>query len=75
MSTLNLVTQDKRSEASSPEISRSEQVLNSSYRDLPGLKHETKDVLKQLNSNIRLLEDMSGRLSFVLSEVRSLIRR
>jgi len=43
--------------------------------DLPGLRHETKDVLKQLQANIDLLEDLGGRLGFVLSEVRSLIRR
>jgi hypothetical protein len=45
------------------------------YRELRGLRHETKDVLKQLEANILLLEDLGGRLSFVLSEVRSLIRR
>ena len=45
------------------------------YIDLPGLRHETRDVLKQLDANIQLLEDMSGRLGFVLSEIRTLIRR
>jgi hypothetical protein len=46
-----------------------------SYHEIAGLKHETRDVLKQLNLNIRTLEDLSGRLGFVLSEVRSLIRK
>jgi hypothetical protein len=46
-----------------------------SYRELPGLRHETKDVLQQLHANIQMIEDLSGRLSFVMSEVRSLIRR
>lgn len=46
-----------------------------SYHEIPGLQHETRDVLKQLNFNVQLLEDMCGRLGFVLTEVRGLIRR
>jgi hypothetical protein len=46
-----------------------------SYRELPGLRHETKDVLQQLHANIQMIEDLNGRLGFVMSEVRSLIRR
>jgi hypothetical protein len=46
-----------------------------SYRELPGLRHETKDVLQQLHANIQMIEDLNGRLSFVMGEVRSLIRR
>lgn len=42
---------------------------------LPSLRHETKDVLKQLQANINYLEDLGGRLGFVLGEVRGLIRR
>jgi hypothetical protein len=45
------------------------------YSDLPGLRHETKDVLQQLQANINSLEDLGGRLSFMLAEVRGLIRR
>ncbi len=45
------------------------------YHDLPGLRHETKDVLQQLNMNVQLLEDMGGRLGFVISEIRSIVRR
>jgi hypothetical protein len=45
------------------------------YRDVPGLRHDTKDVLKQLQANIDHLEELGGRLGFMLSEVRSLIRR
>ena len=45
------------------------------YQEIPGLRHETKDVLKQLHNNIQLLEDLGGRLGFVMSEIRSLIRR
>lgn len=47
----------------------------SGYHELPGLRHETKDVLKQLQNNIQLLEDLGGRLGFVMSEVRSVIKR
>ncbi len=67
---LNIVKQDK-SEPVPRESGRTELA----YVELPGLRHETKDVLKQLEGNIALLEDLSGRLGFVLSEVRGLIRR
>ncbi len=45
------------------------------YVEVPGLRPETKDVLKQLQSNIALLEDQCGRLSFLMTEIRSVIRR
>jgi len=45
------------------------------YREIPGLRHETRDVLKQLEYNVQSLEDLCGRLGFVLTEVRSIIRR
>ena len=45
------------------------------YHELPSLRHETRDVLKQLDSNIQLLEDLNGRMGFMLTELRSLIRR
>ncbi len=72
---MNIVNQQSKNmnETSAREIVQTEREV--SYRELPGLRHETKDVLKQLDSNIRLLEDLNGRLGFVLSEVRSLIRR
>jgi hypothetical protein len=49
--------------------------VRASYQELPGLRHETKDVLKQLTTNIQLLEDLGGRLGFMMTEIRSLIRR
>lgn len=53
----------------------SSRLERSAYQEFPGLRHETKDVLQQLNANVQLLEDLTGRLGFVMSEVRSLIRR
>jgi len=67
--TLNVQNPQAEETAKATELARRAQL------DLPGLKHETKDVLQQLNANIQLIEDLSGRLSFVLSEVRGLIRR
>ena len=32
------------------------------YHEIPSLRHETRDVLKQLDANVRLLEDLGGRL-------------
>ena len=72
MSTLTL--QPKNSaETTAREISRPE--FDRSYHELPGLRHETRDVLKQLDANIQLLEDLGGRLTFVLNEVRGVLRR
>ena len=72
MNTMNLnLKSHEKPESSVRESGRSELA----YVELPGLRHETRDVLKQLESNIQLLEDIGGRLSYVLSEVRTLIRR
>jgi hypothetical protein len=57
------------------EIPRTTERVAPSYQELPGLRVETKDVLKLLQHNIQLLEDLGGRLGFVMSEVRSVIRR
>jgi hypothetical protein len=70
-STVNIVNQS----ASTTKIEKSRTSERAGYHELPGLRHETKDVLKQLQNNIQLLEDLGGRLGFVMSEVRSVIRR
>lgn len=63
--TLNLAPQDQNREAASPRIA-----------EMPSpLRPETKDGLKQLHANLNALEDLSGRLGFVLADVRTLIRR
>jgi hypothetical protein len=63
------------SEATTPVREPARPQSERSYHELPGLRHETRDVLKQLDANISLLEDLGGRLSYVLGEVRSVIRR
>ncbi len=70
--TVNIVNQS----ASKTKIETSARPLDRvGYQEVPGLRHETKDVLKQLQTNIQLLEDLGGRLGFVMSEVRSVIKR
>jgi len=49
--------------------------LDKAYQELPMLRHETKDVLRQMQVHIQQLEDLTGRLGFVLSEVRTLLIR
>jgi hypothetical protein len=63
----------KSNESSARETARPER--ERSYHEMPGLRHETRDVLKQLDANIQLLEDLGGRLSFVMNEVRGTMRR
>jgi hypothetical protein len=72
VNTLNIHSKTQ-SEKTAPEISLPAQ--ERSYHEIPGLGHETRDVLKQLDANIQLLEDLSGRLSFALNEIRGVIRR
>jgi len=64
LNTLNLAPQDQKREAVSPRL------VETTSR-LP----ETKDGLKQLHANLNALEDLTGRLGFVLADVRTLIRR
>jgi hypothetical protein len=67
LSTLHLQPKNA-TETPAREVTRSERV------DVPALRRESKDVLQQLDSNIRLLEDLNGRLGFMLGELRGLIR-
>jgi hypothetical protein len=71
---VNLST-EKHGEAPARNLSVPAERPARAYHELPGLRHETRDVLKQLDANIRMLEDLGGRLGFVMSEVRGLIRR
>ena len=70
LSTLNLVNPPNATESTVRET-----VVRPSYSEIPGLRHETKDVLQQLHTNIQLLEDLGGRLGFMMTEIRGLIRR
>ncbi len=46
------------------------------YHEIAGDKHLVRvDVLEQLKSNIAQLEDLHGRLRFMMGEVRSLLKR
>lgn len=76
MNTINLQTQTS-SESPAREVAANSTQAKSerAYHEVPGLRPETKDVLRQLQSNIALLEDQCGRLSFLMTEIRSVIRR
>jgi hypothetical protein len=74
LNTLNLQSKDTGNPASSSASVRDTSARRAT-QELPGLRHETKDVLKQLHANINYLEDLGSRLGFVLSDVRTLIRR
>ena len=40
----------------------------------PGVSHPSLDVLAQFEANMATLEDLNGRLRFMMTEVRSLIK-
>ena len=71
---MKLNTINQKNEASHREVVMTK--TERSFHELPPvLRNEPKDVLQQLKTNISLLEDRCGRMNFILSEVRSVIRR
>ncbi len=52
-----------------------ESAVSRPYPEFPGLRRDTRDVLQQLNANLQQLEDKCGRLDFLLTELKSLIKR
>jgi hypothetical protein len=75
VSTLNFQPKNSNSETPARTASESARPASVPYVEVPALRHETRDVLKQLDANLNLIEDLTGRLSFVLGEVRQMIRR
>ena len=71
-----LRTQDT-AETSSSTIARvNAAVFPYSYHEIASDQHVVRlDVLEQLKSNIAQLEDMHGRMRFMMSEVRGLLKR
>lgn len=49
--------------------------LHTAYRELSGLTSEPMDVVAQLRANLTQLEELHGRLGFMVSEVRSLMEK
>lgn len=46
------------------------------YREIPSSAELGRvDVLEQLKANIRQIEDLNGRLGFLLKEVRSVLKK
>ena len=45
------------------------------YHEIPETQAEQLDVLAQMKANLNQLEDLQGRLRFVMGEVRSAIRK
>lgn len=45
------------------------------YREVPGIESDRLDILEQLNANLDQLEELHGRLRFVMAEVRSILKK
>lgn len=43
------------------------------YEEIPGVNGSAVDVLKQFQTNLNQLEDLHGRMRFMMAEIRSLI--
>ena len=51
-----------------------EPVTHKSYHEMADVPVIEADVLSQLHANLAMLEDLQGRLSFVMREVRYLMK-
>lgn len=49
--------------------------LSPAYHELAGLSSEPLDVLSQLKVNLSQIEDLHGRLNFMVTEVSELIKK
>ncbi|MGE4133458.1 MAG: hypothetical protein AB7F86_17585 [Bdellovibrionales bacterium] len=56
-------------------IVRHEPTRERLHHEIGNLRSDTRDVLTQLRGNIARLDDMCGRLQFVMGELRSVIKR
>jgi hypothetical protein len=56
-------------------ISKSEISPSRAYVESPNVHPSSMDVLKQFQANMTTLEDLNGRLQFMMSEIRGLIRK
>ncbi|MCB0367254.1 MAG: hypothetical protein H6624_14560 [Bdellovibrionaceae bacterium] len=45
------------------------------YHEIPEAQSEQVDVLAQMKANLDQLEDIQGRLRFVMGEIRSITRK
>ena len=45
------------------------------YREVPQTESGRLDILEQLKANIRQIEDLNGKLSFLLKEVQTVLKK
>lgn len=58
-----------------PKVAGSESMKEINYSEIPGLRSPEVDVLNQFQSNLKALTDLHFKLSYVLSEVKSVLRK
>ena len=58
----------------SDSFSSSEPVVHTSYHELSDKPVQEVDAISQLNANLEMLYDMQTRISFVMREVRYLLK-
>ena len=68
-----LMTSDMR-KSTNPLAQQTSPVYRTPYREIPERAFET-DALVQLKANISQLEDLHGRMKFMMSELSYLLRR
>jgi len=56
-------------------ISKTEVSSKRAYVESPDRNPSSMDVLNQFQANMNTLEDLNGRLRFMMTEIRGLIRR
>lgn len=60
---------------SHPGSTRQEKQNTRAYVESPTIHPASLDILKQFQANMNTLEDLNGRLRFVMAEIRGVIRK
>ncbi len=56
-------------------IAKQEKAHPHAYIETPNTNPSAMDVLRQFQANISTLEDLNGRLRFIMAEIRDLVRK
>lgn len=69
-----IVSEGRTTEVAATSLLR-ENTSSYAYREIPHTDVTRVDVLEQLKANIKHIEDLNGRLGFLLKEVQSVLKK
>jgi hypothetical protein len=57
-----------------PSSSSKTELMKQTYREISEIDSSSVDVLQQFQANMKTLEELNGRLRFMMSEIKGLVR-